>query len=107
MIVVIEQHNTYKYSHLIDEMFRLRARIFRDRLRWDVKVVDGKERDRYDDEGPVYLICADDDGRQVKGSLRLLPTTSPTLLAEFFFRYASGRYASQRSDDLGVHSVLP
>jgi acyl homoserine lactone synthase len=65
-------------------MFRLRARIFRDRLKWDVHVIDGKERDRYDDEGPVYIIYADDKTLGMKGSLRLLPTTGPTLLAEFF-----------------------
>src|ERR1700674_4701515 len=84
MIVVIEQYNAHEYSNLMDEMFRLRARVFRDRLRWDVQVADGKERDKYDDEGPVYLIYADDEARQVKGSLRLLPTTGPTLLADFF-----------------------
>jgi acyl homoserine lactone synthase len=84
MIVVIEPHNAHKYSNLIDEMFRLRARIFRDRLRWDVQVVDGKERDKYDDEAPVYLICTDDETGEIKGSLRLLPTTGPTLLADFF-----------------------
>ena len=27
MIVVLEQHNAHRYRHLIDEMFRLRARI--------------------------------------------------------------------------------
>jgi hypothetical protein len=48
MIVVLEQHNAHQYQHLIDEMFRLRARIFRYRLNWDVEVTDGKERDRYD-----------------------------------------------------------
>jgi acyl homoserine lactone synthase len=84
MIVVIEPHNAHKYSNLIDEMFRLRARIFRDRLRWDVQVVDGKERDKYDDEAPVYLICTDDETGEIKGSLRLLPTTGPTLLADLF-----------------------
>ena len=84
MIVVIEQHNAHKYSNLVDEMFRLRARVCRDRLRWDVQVADGKERDKYDDEGPIYLIYTDDEGREVKGSLRLLPTTGPTLLADFF-----------------------
>src|ERR1700682_6231836 len=68
----------------MDEMFRLRARVFRDRLKWDVHVANGKERDKYDDEGPVYLIYADDEARQVKGSLRLLPTTGPTLLADIF-----------------------
>jgi hypothetical protein len=55
MIVVLEQHNAHKHQHLIDEMFRLRARIFRDRLNWDVEVTDGKERDRYDDEQPAPI----------------------------------------------------
>ena len=84
MIVVIEQHNAYKYPYLIDEMFRLRARIFRDRLNWDVQVRDGHERDKYDEEQPVYIIYSDDDARHVRGSLRLLPTTGPTLLADVF-----------------------
>ena len=84
MIVVIEPHNAHRYSYLVDEMFRLRARIFGERLKWDVHVVDGKERDRFDDERPVYLIYTDDEQREIKGSLRLLPTTGPTLLADFF-----------------------
>jgi N-acyl-L-homoserine lactone synthetase len=84
MIVVLEQHNAHVFRHLIDEMFRLRARVFRDRLNWDVEVRDGKERDRYDDERPVYIILSDDVPRAVKGSLRLLPTTGPTLSADFF-----------------------
>ncbi len=84
MIVVVEQYNAHKYLHLLDEMFRLRARIFGGRLNWDVKVTDGKERDRYDDEQPVYIIYSDEAGREVKGSLRLLPTTGPTLLADIF-----------------------
>lgn len=84
MIVVVEQHNAHKYSDLIEQMFRLRARVFRDRLKWDVQVADGKERDKYDDEGPVYLIYTDDEQGVVKGSMRLLPTTGPTLLADLF-----------------------
>jgi N-acyl-L-homoserine lactone synthetase len=84
MIVVIEPYNAHEYSDLLDEMFRLRARVFRDRLGWDVQVADGKERDKYDDEGPVYLIYADDESLKVKGSLRLLPTTGPTVLADIF-----------------------
>jgi len=84
MIVVLEHYNAHKYPHLIDEMFRLRARVFHDRLNWHVKVTDGRERDRYDDEQPVYIIYCDDQAREVKGSLRLLPTTGPTLLADIF-----------------------
>jgi N-acyl-L-homoserine lactone synthetase len=84
MIVVIEPHNASNYSNLMDEMFRLRARVFRDRLRWDVQVVDGKERDKYDDEGPVYIIYAGDEKQDVRACLRLLPTTGPTVLTDFF-----------------------
>lgn len=84
MIVVIEEHNAHKYANLLDEMFRLRARIFRDRLGWDVQVTDGKERDKYDDIAPVYLVYTDHRTRDVKGSLRLLPTTGPTVLADNF-----------------------
>ena len=85
MIVVIEASNAHNYANLLDAMFRLRARVFRDRLRWDVEVRDGRERDRYDDKGPVYIIYTDDEAREVKGCLRLLPTTGPTLLKEFFW----------------------
>ncbi len=84
MIVVIEQYNAHEYPHLMDQMFQMRARVFHDRLRWNVRVVEGRERDKYDDEGPVYLIYTDDRKREVKGSLRLLPTTGPTLLADIF-----------------------
>jgi len=84
MIVVIEPHNASQYPGLMEQMFRLRARVFRDRLNWDVHVEDGKERDKYDDEAPVYIIYADDTGQQLKGSLRLLPTTGPTVLADIF-----------------------
>jgi N-acyl-L-homoserine lactone synthetase len=84
MIVVIEPYNAHEFPELLDEMFRLRARVFHGRLRWDVQVADGKERDKYDDQGPVYLIYVDDNSLKVKGSLRLLPTTGPTVLADVF-----------------------
>jgi acyl homoserine lactone synthase len=84
MIVIVEGHNAEKHTDLLEQMFRQRARVFHDRLGWDVTVKDGKERDRFDDENPVYIIYTDDAGRKVKGSLRLLPTTGPTLLADFF-----------------------
>ena len=84
MIVVIEQHNAPQFKGLIEEMFRLRARVFRDRLGWDVQVSNGMERDKYDEQSPVYLIYTDDEKKEVRGSLRLLPTTGPTLLEDFF-----------------------
>ncbi len=84
MIVVVQEYNARQNARLLDQMFRLRARVFAERLRWDVSVVDGKERDRFDDLSPVYLIHTDEEGLEVRGSLRLLPTTGPTVLADFF-----------------------
>ena len=103
MIVVVEQYNAHEYSRLIDQMFQMRARVFRDRLRWNVNVVEGRERDKYDDEGPVYLIYTDERAREVKGSLRLLPTTGPTLLADIFSDTLPAGVHSVRSDYLGVY----
>lgn len=84
MILVVEKSNAHRHANLLDEMFRLRARFFYDRLKWDVQVIEGKERDRYDDEAPVYIIYTDGLRGEVKGSLRLLPTTGPTLAADVF-----------------------
>ncbi len=84
MIVVVEKSTAYRHANLLDKMFRQRARFFHDRLNWEVQVTDGKERDRYDDEGPVYIIYTDNLRGDVKGSLRLLPTTGPTLAADVF-----------------------
>jgi acyl homoserine lactone synthase len=83
MIILIDRHNAGDHPALMREMFRLRARMFGSRLGWDVRVVDGMERDRFDEENPLYVIDTD-DGEHVRGSLRLLPTTGPTLFREFF-----------------------
>src|SRR5215475_1455436 len=70
-----------------DEMFRLRARQFRDRLQWQVRVRDGWEIDEYDDMNPLYLVSLDEQSSAVRGSLRFLPTTGPTMMKGCFDRY--------------------
>jgi acyl homoserine lactone synthase len=84
MITVIEPHNAVEHSKLMEEMFRLRARALPNGLGWDVQVANGKGRDKYDDEAPVYVTYSDDEAREVKGCLRLLPTTGPTVFVDFF-----------------------
>ena len=83
MISVIQDWNLKANAAIADEMFRMRARVFSNRLGWDVNVKDGRERDRFDDESPVYIIDHSING-DVAGSCRLLPTTGPTLLSEVF-----------------------
>ena len=88
MIMTLSYAQKETYPRLFDDMFRARAVVFSDRLGWDVKVRDGREIDRYDTlENPVYLMSLDSSG-QLRGSLRLLPTTGQAMLhnefAEFF-----------------------
>jgi len=67
-----------------DEMLRGRARVFQDRMNWDVRVQDGKEVDWYDlNADPIYIVSLNGDGHVV-GSLRVLPTVGPTMLTREF-----------------------
>ena len=82
---------------LIEQMHKARARLFRDRLKWDVTVDErGCEHDQYDAIDPLYLIAVDGNGAH-QGSLRLLPTSGPTMLAEHFSEICDGiSFASPR-----------
>ena len=80
MIITLSQDDRIEHPALFDQMFQSRAAVFHDRLGWDVVVKDGHEIDRYDEEAdPVYLLDVDEN-QQVRGSLRLLATTGPTML---------------------------
>lgn len=75
---------------LIKGMFRLRRRVFKDRLDWDVSAANGMEIDVFDSVGPTYLLALAEDG-DVVGCVRLLPTTGPTMLGEAFPSLLNGQ----------------
>ena len=83
MIYLVNGADAGQYRQWMDEMHVIRAKVFRDRLGWDVEVVDDRERDRFDAANPLYLLSVDGRGR-VQGSLRLLPTTGPNMLRDVF-----------------------
>ncbi len=82
-ILSIERSQYRPHSQLVEAIHRLRASIFRDRLGWDVSVVNGLERDEYDDLGPTYIVALTDSG-SVGGCARLLPAVGPTMAALTF-----------------------
>lgn len=84
MLLVIETHNRTDFPALIDAMYILRARVFQERLKWDVNVVDGREVDRFDSEDPLYILSLNDKTHQLEGCVRLLPTTGPNMLRDVF-----------------------
>ena len=84
MILTIEGVDRHLHADLFEQMFRMRAAVFADRLGWDVTVVDGREVDRFDEEDTLYLLCVDDVTHGLKGAVRLLPTTGPNMLRDVF-----------------------
>lgn len=69
-------------SELTMGMHRLRGRVFKERLDWDVSVSDGLEIDQYDTLKPTYLLALEQS--DVVGCVRLLPTTGRNMLADTF-----------------------
>jgi acyl homoserine lactone synthase len=68
---------------VVTEMHRLRYRVFKGRLDWDVQVSGDMEIDEFDALHPAYLLQRASDGR-VQGCIRLLPSTGPTMLRDAF-----------------------
>ncbi|SDS80987.1 acyl-homoserine-lactone synthase [Bradyrhizobium canariense] len=74
------------YGDFIDEiaeMHRLRQRVFKERLAWDVQVSGELEIDEFDALHPAYLLQRANNGR-IQGCVRLLPSTGPTMLRDTF-----------------------
>ncbi|QDQ25804.1 GNAT family N-acetyltransferase [Chitinimonas arctica] len=61
----------------------LRARVFRDRMGWEVPILAGMEIDGYDALEPHYMVIRNQE-RQVFGCWRLLPTLGPYMLKDTF-----------------------
>ncbi|WP_170428087.1 acyl-homoserine-lactone synthase [Ruegeria arenilitoris] len=89
MIIVIDGINQHKFKDVLDEMHKLRARVFGDRLGWDVNIVDGRERDHFDDLHPAHVVSINDEGNVV-GCMRLLQTTGPHMLSDVFHSILDG-----------------
>lgn len=84
MYLLVQAHEYKKHAHLLDQSFRLRKKVFADRLGWAVSASDQFEKDRYDSLNPAYLIWSDESRIQLYGSVRLMSTTGPTLLYDVF-----------------------
>lgn len=83
MMYMITSERFGEFVQEIAEMHRLRYRVFKDRLNWDVTVSGDMEIDEYDALGPVYLLNRNHAGR-VEGCVRLLPTLGPNMLRNSF-----------------------
>ncbi|HEY5238566.1 MAG TPA: acyl-homoserine-lactone synthase [Rhizomicrobium sp.] len=83
MLQLIAAPSHLEFADDLAEMHRLRYRVFKERLDWDVRIADGMEVDDFDALHPTYLLQRDRDHR-VCGCVRLLPTTGPNMLRDTF-----------------------
>ncbi len=90
MIEIIFPGQYEERAEALDEMFRLRHRIFCERMNWDVRSVNGREHDDFDNHRPVYLLGRDPSGVLVS-TWRLLPTTGPYMIRNVFPDLMDGR----------------
>lgn len=74
---------TIQEAHLLHIHHQLRARVFSDRLGWEVDVTAGCESDGFDALRPTYVLAIAETG-ELAGCARLLPTLGPTMVADVF-----------------------
>ncbi len=75
-------------------MYRLRAKVFKGRMRWDIPIMSGMEIDGYDALDPSYMIISGQD-HKVRGCCRLLPTEGPYMLRDTFPELLHGQPAPE------------
>ena len=83
VIRIVTSHQYTDNQPLLTQMHRLRYRVFKERLGWDVECHGDQERDDFDLLNPVYILALDRD-EDVVGCWRLLPTTGPNMLRDVF-----------------------
>lgn len=82
MIIFVEQHQYGRYGELLRQTFVARRRVFVDAMGLDLAVSEERQVDTYDQMGAAYVLLTDPARSHVFASLRLLPTTGPTSLAD-------------------------
>src|SRR3546814_6651783 len=82
MILLVTPDRYGQYSDELAQMYRLRYRVFKKRLGWDVESSGGMEIDVFDALHPVYLLHRAEDSGRIQGCVRLLPSTGPPMLSE-------------------------
>lgn len=84
MIVFFYGAQPKQYEDLMSKMFVARAKLFIDRLGWDLTTDEqGREIDQYDAFNPLYVVATNERGDHI-GSLRIMPTTGRHMTAEHF-----------------------
>lgn len=88
----IVQTGQFGKTSLLFDMHRLRKRVFKDRMGWEVSIdTNGLEVDQFDLPETIYVLALDND-RRVIGNWRLLPTIGPTMIRDIWPKFLDSIY---------------
>ncbi|MDH4440748.1 MAG: acyl-homoserine-lactone synthase [Rhizobium sp.] len=82
-VLAFSAPRTIQEANLLHLHYQLRARVFSERLGWEVDVSAGCESDGFDALRPTYVLAIAETG-QLAGCARLLPSLGPTMVADVF-----------------------
>jgi N-acyl-L-homoserine lactone synthetase len=83
VLQLIEPDNYGQFIDDLEAVHRLRYRVFKQRLGWEVETTGNMEVDSFDALRPNYLLLRDGKGAAI-GCVRLLPTTGPYMPRDTF-----------------------
>jgi len=88
-VVIHQRANPTVPASVLEEMYRLRFQVFKERLGWNIDCPGHRDQDAYDLLDPVYGIYLGATGA-VEGCWRLLATTGPYMLKDIFSQLLAG-----------------
>jgi len=94
---------------LLDDIYKLRHTVFKERLGWEVESENGRERDQFDTADAIFGALHSEEDGALEGCFRLLPTTGPNMLADVFAELLHGQPAPRdpRVLESSRFAVLP
>lgn len=92
-LIRIALRNDFQHQELRG-MHRLRAKVFKERMGWDIPILGGMEIDGYDALEPYYMLISDPDF-EIRGCWRLLSTEGPYMLKDTFPELLHGNPAPE------------
>ena len=84
MVIVLQGNERRRHPELFDRLFRLRHQVFVKERGWPLPSVNSHEIDQYDNADAVYFLDLDDDTDAIRGTVRMTPTVTASLLADYF-----------------------
>lgn len=82
-VIAFSAPRTVHETELLLAFYQLRARVFSNRLGWEVQVSAGSESDDFDALRPTYVLAITETG-ELAGGARLLSALGPTMAADVF-----------------------